>query len=1039
MKAVSLAAGVLALGIVTSCTPQLPPLVPLAVDRAPGAGDAHRDYRVIAAADRDLLIEVSGFESEFKVSAYTDDSRQPVQISRIPYLRAAPVYQVVTPASSRSEIRLAVEADHETRRAEIRVRAFELPTETLAEKRRAEAFRLYSQAIAYTESEAPEHWQPRIAALEDAARLFSAVGMTEQKLWSGFLAAYFTYFPMYDYRESIRLAKSVAEEADAAGFDEIALMAVQIQAQALLERDDADLPEAAREKSEQAQQLLDRAALLADSLGMSYEAAWALNGKGIGFYYRADSLEALSQYEKALVLAEQLEDDYFINMVRANMALAHENLGQAEEALELLQDIREDLDESAETNLVINNLTEQGRIYKNFYRFPESVQILSEARELARSIDATESAGRIDMSLARAYYEMGMMERSLSFIEDAKTAFEKANYGRGLREIYQISANIHRHLGHFETMSADRESQGNYLTSNPDRARHLYDRAMDLMSSRPSGDQEIRNLLEQGIGIAEATSDAHLQQFLRLELCRFSLLKPSTAPDCDFGALEADYQALRANPFPRNALSAMEIWADIQQHRGNTVQAALVYGDMLEDIAFYRSLLPGVLGAWYWERRKAVFESYLRLAIARDLATGDGRRSLDLLDRLRNVESSSAPGGLESENAEAEKLRGLLARRERSESPAEVEQIEREMDASLLASRRQSVSSRARDDSLPLQNLISALPADSELLAFYLFADSAYRWNATSEGVTVAPIDNAGGLASLVETTRRNLVVWGRQPPTEELARLGSAFFPGGPDSIAPNLYLLGSGPLNGFPFDTVVVGDAFLAESHRVVNLQTLAALPSTSGRGPGFESIFLAGNPVTGSNSLPELSAAMEELELIAAMFPSADITWVEGANLQRLPFEESRFRDADLIHIASHSQINLAYPGLSTIALSDVPGNADAKAFLTPLDIHGSDLTARLVVLSACETTGLNAFGLDANLGFVTAFLSSGAQAVVASLWALPDRRTSRFMAELYARMADGLDIDSALAMTKRTWISRQNAEDIKLWAAFQLYRQ
>lgn len=1032
-------AGALAIWIIAACTPELQPLPAISISsETVTPDDKHREYQFSVDTANDLLIEVTGFESEFKVLSQNDGPNQPALVSRIPYLRTGPVYQLLPASANSTERHVVVQADHETNRARTQVKVFELTEHSSAEKKRVQAFRLYSQAIAYTESETPEVWLPRLAALRQAAVIFSDLGMIEQKLWSEFLVAYFTYFPIYNYRESVKIAGRVQKEAESAGLDEIALMAMQIKAQAMLERDAADSPEAAREKHTQAQLLLDDAMKLAGSLDMQFEAAWAINGKGIGFYYQGDPLLALEQYEEAFVMATELQDGYFINMIRMNMALAHERLGQGHEALGHLQEIRQDLNEAQETNLVINNLSEQGRIYKNFYRFPEAVEILTEAQEIARSINAVESDGRIKMSLARAYYEMGVLDRSLAYVEDSKAEFETSNYGRGLREIYQISANIHRYQGNYDLMSANRELQGKFLSTGLERARYAYDLAIDSISSGRLDAREIQELLEQSLRIALSTFDQQLQMILRFELCRFSLAQPASRPSCDFLELEKQYLSLHPGVFPRNALSIMGTWADIQSRRGNTEQAILVYGELLERMSFYRKTLPGVLGAWYWEKRKVVFESYLHLVIEQDLATGDGSRSLVLLDRLRNAETDLNVNTVEPRPAETEKLRGLLARRNRAESRDEIELLEREMDAVLLTNRQQDEPAQIQSDMYSLQSFLADLPSNSTLLAFYFFADDAFRWTANSTGVKLTRVESDENLTGLLERTRRSMIVQGRQPPLEKLGKLGDIFFPQGQGSIQSTIYLLSAGPLNGFPFDTLIVGGSFLAENHKVVYLQSLSTPGLTSADVRQLDSIFLAGNPVTGSNTLPELSATLRELGSIAENFPTAEITLVEGEELQLIPFTENRFLNADLIHIASHSQIDLAYPNLSTIALSSASKNNSEGAFLTPLDIKSQHLSASLVVLSACETTGLNTFGLDANLGFVTAFLTSGAGAVVASLWALPDRKTEQFMRQLYSGIANGLEIEDALVMVKRNRIAGKDGGDIQQWAAFQLYR-
>ena len=97
----------------------------------------------------------------------------------------------------------------------------------------------------------------------------------------------------------------------------------------------------------------------------------------------------------------------------------------------------------------------------------------------------------------------------------------------------------------------------------------------------------------------------------------------------------------------------------------------------------------------------------------------------------------------------------------------------------------------------------------------------------------------------------------------------------------------------------------------------------------------------------------------------------------------------------------------------------------------------LSADLVVLSACETTGVNSFQFDTNMGFVSEFLHAGAGAVLASLWPVSDRFAHEFMEDFYAQLLQGAGIPGALAEAKRRNLARDEHRDTLYWPSFQLY--
>jgi CHAT domain-containing protein len=258
----------------------------------------------------------------------------------------------------------------------------------------------------------------------------------------------------------------------------------------------------------------------------------------------------------------------------------------------------------------------------------------------------------------------------------------------------------------------------------------------------------------------------------------------------------------------------------------------------------------------------------------------------------------------------------------------------------------------------------------------------------------------------------------------------------------AQRLLVIADGPLHRLPFAALVPRIAngraeYLIERwavHNVLSATVYAGLVQARAAPEARDALVAFGDPVYTSVSgqdavrladanlrsaigitsgLSPLPFSRREVETIRDLFPGHASIFVGAAATEEEAKRQAR--GARYLHFACHSVVDEDFPINSGLVLTvpAAPRDGEDDGILQAWEIIDKvRLSARLVTLSACETgLGKDEAG-EGLVGLTRAFLYSGAQSVLASLWAVSDESTAQLMKRIYGHLRSGTSVAEAL---------------------------
>ena len=158
----------------------------------------------------------------------------------------------------------------------------------------------------------------------------------------------------------------------------------------------------------------------------------------------------------------------------------------------------------------------------------------------------------------------------------------------------------------------------------------------------------------------------------------------------------------------------------------------------------------------------------------------------------------------------------------------------------------------------------------------------------------------------------------------------------------------------------------------------------------------------------NLGKLPFATEEAEWVAHILKCSPTLHEQATKMLVL----SMIANAKVVHLATHGSAAAGFLAFASVGSSRRGEPPDEKMVLVyPEEIERMTISPALVVLSSCDS-GRGTVKADGILGMARAFIVAGAQAVITTLWRVPDESASVFMQFFYQYLMEGYRASVAL---------------------------
>jgi len=750
-------------------------------------------------------------------------------------------------------------------------------------------------------------------------------------------------------------------------------------------------------------------------VGDNYREFWTLVGMGNVFLKTGEFSRSLLSYLQALEINKQLKLRYQEGILLTNIANIYLNMGDHSKALNYYHqalDIHRKTGSKSGEGITLSNIA---LVYSEQKDYSQASEVYQKALQIAQETgDKRAEANRLN-NLANSYTHLGNFRKARTLYDEALTLAKEL----GTRE---IEANVYR-----------------------DRA-YMFDRAQEYSRAQESFLKAIS--IGQEIGYSQKTWLAHA-----------GLASVYEKQNIDQEAWEQYTKAIED-------IESMRSQIQLEEHKSGFLSDKFEVYISLVNLLF--DLHQGQPSKGFGEQAYYVAEKAKARAFLDSLQEGKANLSSKLSPEIKEEEKEhlSRIAGIQTEL-----IKPHVTDKKREKLFKELEAAEE--DHLNLVQRIRSASPVYAQIVYPephrLENIQKILlDTETAILEYLVGEKESFLFFVTRGDFSVHRLSGSKDLEERVKNYS-NLLKTGIDRDFQAFSA-GEKLYQ---ELIGPvesrfgsikRLIIMPDGNLNFLPFEALVrpakdVFSRYLAQDYRISYAPSATALSNLLERKDliGRRKDLLAfADPVYGTAASSEnignpntilrefyleqgfdfspLKYSAEEVRQISKLIKkkTRDIYTGEGANEEKIKSRD--LKDYKIIHFATHGFIDEQVPLRSSLLLTLDEDPAE-DGFFQAREIYNTDLNAKLVVLSACQTGRGKLMRGEGVMGLSRAFLYAGAESVVASLWSVNDQATSVFMKYFYRGLSQGLTKEEALQKAKLDMIESGYKHPF-FWAPFIL---